>query len=288
MKLSVLIASRGRATQLMGVVAALDGLKEGNVEYCLRVDKDDHASIAAARSLEEAYPCKVIVGDRPKHLASTTNDLAAAATGDAFLIVGDDVFPLNLGWDGRIWRAMGACPQEVAWVRQPNDPDPVIPVITRKWYEAAGRIFVERFPFWFADTWLVEVLMFAYDGTLRALPVEFGGNRGKTQRLRDLEFWARIFQNAREERIEEAKRICAKLGIPFTTVNHERTLQGFLAADRNFIARCAAMEQQFGDPEPPSESYLALKAEEEGRNSARDFADRIAAEMKAQKTAVPA
>lgn len=289
MKLSVLIASRNRATQMTGVVAAMDGLRDGNVEYCLRVDRDDHASIAAARSLEETYPVKVVVGERPKILAATTNELARAATGDAFLVVGDDTFPLNVGWDGLIWKGMAQAEHGVAWVRQPNDPDPVIPVVTRRWFEAAGQIFVERFPFWFADTWLVEVLMYCYGHHgLCGLPAFFGGNRGKTQRLRDLEFWARVYQNARPERLAEARRIGEKLGIPWKPEKFEPIDRALEAADRSFIARCPAMEARFGDSDPPSEAYLAMKAEEEGKNSAKDFADRIAAEMKAQREEVAA
>jgi len=71
----------------------------------------------------------------------------------------------------------------------------------------------EAFPFWFTDTWLDEIALML--GRKAPVRVEWKpqGQRGKTTRMRDLAFWAWVFEAARPERIEDARKLAALAGI---------------------------------------------------------------------------
>lgn len=276
MKISVLLLSRNRPEQMTGVIAAMRALAVGEVEYLLRVDDDDNASIAAARNLEQAFGVRVFVGPRPKHLTAPMNEMAKEATGDFFLPAPDDLYPLAYGWDEMLKKGLEASGKPVSWIMSPTDSDPVFPFISRKWYEAAGnKLFVERFPFWFADTWLVETLMFVFgEPRLVGAPVFFGGKRGTTQRLRDLDFWAKVFIGGRSERMADAMNIAMKLGV-FDQAAVFRVKTHLDSGDADWLKHMAAIEAKFADPNPPSAEYIACKAEEEWRQRPQAFADQF-------------
>jgi hypothetical protein len=85
------------------------------------------------------------------------------------------------------------------------------PVITRRMRDRIGFFAPPWFPFWFHDTWLEE--MGAFVGWRRPLAARIVApeGRGATQNLRDLAFWAALFDATRPARTSLALRMIEEM-----------------------------------------------------------------------------
>lgn len=271
MHIAILIASRGRPEMLKTVVRSLDWLKSGNnhITYAIYHDERDPATAVAVDSLKPDVNIHAILGERPTSLGAPMNVLAASLPdADCFCVLADDVLPLSQHWDVGVQLLMMDYPV-VAW-HDINDPNhPTYPIIGRKWYEAAGSIYPELFPFWFNDTWLFQVYIMA-KGCDIICPRELmlGGNRGKTMGLRDFEVWADLFRVTRKEREDEAKAIADKMGLEFSVT--EAMTKAFDKYDTFLQKRKGLFEALLADgATPPAPGYEAMLERAKARIAAQ-------------------
>src|SRR5207245_7883120 len=87
-------------------------------------------------------------------------------------------------------------------------------VYSKGWVELTGQLYPTHFPFWFIDTWVDETYSFVTGNTIPIVSnLMLTGKRGKTRRLRDLQFWWQYFTALRPQREADAAAIRAKLQI---------------------------------------------------------------------------
>lgn len=255
--ISVLIPSRGRPEMLKMTVNALDHLaSEGNkITYCIAADVDDVATHLAANDLaRKAGNVNVITMDRPAGIGRMYNELARLNPADAYLPFADDVLPLVQDWDVKIAQGVAQYPL-LAWHDHFNGQFPSYPIISKAWYEAAGTIFPEYFPFWYNDTWINEIVTMVTGQRIPiATDMPLGGRRGKTTRLRDLGVWADFFRETRTERQDIAATIREKLQLPAPSVS-KMSLE-FEKYDLFMAANIDRFTAQFGDSSAPTPEYL--------------------------------
>lgn len=267
--------SRHRPAGLLSVLTSLDALATGSnlITYALLIDSDDDQTRMHVDlwRMNDMLPqnTHVIVGERDKTLNARANEVVGAFAADVYFCPPDDGYPLAQHWDAMFSGLSEQLPA-FAW-QEKNDPgNATFIAITERWRKATGRMFPEYFPFWFSDTWLLEVHLLAFAkplGIVNQLPM--GGKRGKTQGMRDLEFWFRFFAATRIERIAEAEAVAKEFGF---TVNVERERRQFMElleqADASQLQRVPQYEVAFGANEAPeTEQYLAAK------QRARDWLD---------------
>jgi tetratricopeptide (TPR) repeat protein len=112
-------------------------------------------------------------------------------------------------------------------------PDPIVggseqvtlPVQSARWINITGRMMTEFFPYWKEDTWLDHVAqMVQRKVRLDDVSVEPMSGKGKTQRLKNLPFWDRFFNNLMDERIKEAN-LLRKAIYPEDSPEYQKSLE---------------------------------------------------------------
>lgn len=268
MKITVPIASRGRPAGLLSVLTSMDALATGRNEivYPLILDDDDFVTLdhLSRWEADNLLPAGVVplIGKRDKTLNARMNEAMKAFPAEIYSVLPDDGFPLAQHWDEMytVLIRNHAMPS-FAWCEK-NDPEnATFIVLSDRWVSAVGG-FPEYFPFWFADTWILEVHALAFAKPIAVVnQLSMGGKRGKTQGMRDLEFWFKFFTQTRQERVGQAEKLARSYG--FTVdVRKERKeqLADFDRRDAWQLTQVARYETMFKAVEEPTEMYKQVKA----------------------------
>ncbi len=169
MKINVIVATRGRPQRAGGVVECARNLLSGlhDVQFIVAHDADDQESVDYFASFKGITPYPQ---PRPIGVGDVWNRAVRAFPAGMDLPMCDDEWIATPGWDGymvnALTRGIGDYMNSVklgvvAWF------DPVQPAIasffgmTAGWIEANGWVFDPRFPFWWGDSALAEVAVFA-------------------------------------------------------------------------------------------------------------------------------
>lgn len=257
--------------------------------FGIGVDEDDTRTQEAVRRIadEGKYQVALFVheGGRPKRWGACINFMARHPVMDCewYHVVNDDNYPLAFKWDQHCAAMRRAYPEHdlFAWCPEPSNLDPAtqLPLyaadylmVSRRWLDAAGEIFPERYPFWFMDFSLGQVHYLVTGRRIRSMrrcdnagPLQLLARKtGATKRFRDYEFWRDYFVALEPERIALARRICKALGIEGHITHKARALlweetRATLFDDPNMAGRIARLS----DPSPPDARYLEAKAEAE-------------------------
>lgn len=265
MRITIPIPSRNRPAGLLSVLTSLDALATGfnEITYILMIDSDDTETRECVSAWQDWFPknTHTIIGERDKTLNARMNEVIGAFPAEVYCVLPDDGFPLTQHWDS-LFQGLSTLPA-FAW-QEKNDPgNPTFIAISERWRQATGRMFTEHFPFWFADTWLAEVHALAFAKGLGIVnQLQMGGKRGKTQGMRDLEFWFRFFAATRVERIAEAEAVAKEFGF---TVDVRRERKEFIeameTADAKQLLNIAHYESKLGSHgEPETDLYVQTKA----------------------------
>jgi glycosyltransferase involved in cell wall biosynthesis len=237
------------------------------VEIIVGLDDDDKTSLDAYAALHEI--CRPIISERHRTLGQLCNALAEKATGQYLFFLGDDYVLKQEDWPQRILDAAKKLPNDIGvlYPRCAYHPRFAnLPIISRKHYEALGYFMSPTFPFWFIDTGHDEI------GELLDAKIEVDldtvlpDGKGNTHGLRDIEFWARVFEATRIRRVTEAAKL-AEIAYP-----EEAALKACLGA---FEAKCRWLAEKVihlrspafvkqwesRSDDPPSPRYLEAKAE---------------------------
>lgn len=249
-----------RASASIEIARALETGKH-QVEYLIAADKDDQATISYF--YDHQPKVALSVDSRSPYIGSLWNRLAGISRADAFVCLGDDNFITTQHWDDGVAQL---CPVGsvgvFAWNDLASPNQPTNPIISRDWYQLAGRIYPEYFPFWFVDTWLAEVWSFCSGEPIQIVPqLVLTGKKGLTKRLRDLPFWWTVYSNLRTERIKEAVRIRASMGHePLDVEILAHIIRQWERHDYIGMERAKDLETKMAEPGEPGNEYLIAKA----------------------------
>jgi hypothetical protein len=241
------------------------------VEVLLGVDDDDRETIAWAGHRTDVT---AVVAPRPDTLGGVTNALAAAAKGDLLLGLADDMEILMPRWDlelaGAAARVSPHGEPFAFYLDDPTHPGfPSVWGVNRSWISICGFACAPWFPYWWGDTWIMEVGMAS--GRLFPIPVRTGQieGRGTTTGIRDVAWWAAFFEQTRPLRMQMADAIAAAA---HPSAVHQR-LKGVLPqvaeqfarmqADLQANNRAAELEASFSAGGGASERYLRARTEAE-------------------------
>lgn len=263
MKVTVCIASRGRAAALIGVVMASHRLKSGDhpVNYIIGMDDDDPQAPIVQDLLQGAAPVEFSIGPNPPtrgHIENRMLKKAIDGGSDVVTFLTDRTFVVTTHWDAVIARASMSVPQRIFWWSCPEDPGCVIPIIPRQYAEVIDCRWDELVhPYWYSDTYQQEIDMMIHAGPSLKVNAWYSGTRSITNNGRDFKFWLDVFIAMRPKRRAQARAIAEHLGIPLPDQTQVETY--FAEYDAAMAERCDSFEEKFGDKRPPSPQYVAAK-----------------------------
>lgn len=260
MKLLIIMASRNNPTGLLATISSLIGLSSRKHDIIIKVgiDDDDTASLAYIPAIKNIYSSvQFIIVERKPTLGAIINELAKNENADVYIPLTDRMVVLTPDWDNIIGHASMHFFNHVLWWTMPEGT--IMPIITRKWYEAYEQIFTEYFPFWFDDTWLAEVNCFVHGTAGYALPVSMWRKPGGvTKRCHDMRFWMDYFIEKRAERLIQAQKVTEFFGLKdLPTENMIQANSEMQKRDSFWNYKWRDMEKEFGDSSPRDETYLA-------------------------------
>ena len=195
------------------------------------------------------------IEDREDSLGAKYNRCQKAHEAELYVLGCDDTVISTKGWDEHLLNASRVHEDGIAVVYFGNIPGVFQPgiAVSHKLVEKMGYFMVPHFPFWWHDTWAHEIGVMIeriVKTDVDMIPIgEIKSSRG----VREIQFWAKLFDDLRPERRRIAERIIAER-LDRQTDQLERSnlcLRDFENAKR--------LESEFGFDAPENERYLRLK-----------------------------
>jgi glycosyltransferase involved in cell wall biosynthesis len=153
--ISILCPTRNRPANVERLIQSIYNTAPAPAfEILFYVDDDDNPYEV---QIEHDDRVQFVRGPRLVH-SDYWNTLAAVATGDLLMMMGDDVVFKTVGWSGMVEDAFLAVPDHVLLVFG-DDLGPArgrfatLPIVHRTWYETVGRFAGPGFSADYADTW---------------------------------------------------------------------------------------------------------------------------------------
>ena len=259
MKIAVLVYSRYRPKQLTTLLSVLEGTcsDQNEVRYYVTYCPGDQETIDAISQLSYVIGIprendNVMLGEAINTALSNIHDTFDP---DYYTPMADDVIPCAPHWDKMLERMDTNQYPVCAW-NELNDPENTAYIsFSRKYYKAIAPYAVPSyFPFWFIDTWQREVYHLAFGpGFPLCNSLVLAGRRGKTQGLRNVEFWFRYFAKLRPMRIEQARNLATHFDIPVPDMTE--VIMELEKGDQSQIERCPHYEKLFGSTADIQEPY---------------------------------
>lgn len=267
MTVSICIASRGRSELLVKCVQ--DTLAKAecvDTRIVVALDSDDPWD--AAEQLPEGVV--VSVAEREDSLGAKYNRCAAMHPASVYVLWSDDVKFVDKGWDTKLNQAEQSLPDSLGVIyfgSLPNVFQPGI-AVTHRFMDAMGFFCTPYFPYWWHDTWIDEI------GNLSGRIVHsdikvaiLQDLKGKSRGVRDVEFWAKFFDETRHMRVEVAEKILAE-SVDYEwrkeQLKHQMPNVIKFLEHRNSLLRdplqAKRVEAHFSFDAPADERYLRIKA----------------------------
>lgn len=236
------------------------------MDYVICYDGDDEPTLDVILDLDKRLGSKgavgTIKGDRPLSLGELHNAMAASCNPKStFMLWSDRLVSAAVGWDHAIAQAVMQLPHRVIWLDSVH-LEGACQFILPPMYRAAlpSAPCPALFPFWFEDSHVEEVDAFVHGFPRVSLGKLCAGPRTeRTNRMRDLPFWIDLYMALMPDRIAEAEKTAAKLGIaPRKDLPALRA--HFDARMLDMRRRAGKLTEQYGDLSEPDDSYLQAKA----------------------------
>jgi hypothetical protein len=278
-RIALLLPSRRRPQSLRRAIDSIGATaaRPADVVAVVGVDDDDDETLELAECFRPPVPVLWSRGPREITLGRLWNRLAAADHGcDVLAMSCDDYAMETPGWDDNYRQAAAIMPSGygTAWPTDAlvGDPDYcTAPVITRRMMDRMGFFVPPWFPFWFHDTWLEEMGAYVACRLPLASRIVAPDGRGDTQNMRDVAFWAQLFDATRGMRVRLATEMIDEMyaGYQQLQVSLKFSMRGlamFYArrnaalVDPGFAAAQEAGQVARGEP---GERYVAARREAE-------------------------
>lgn len=266
--ISVCIASRGRAALLRQTLTILcNGMALADTRIVVAVDTDDPNSLIVP---PEGFAPRFVwsIADREDSLGEKYNRAQRAVSADLYVLWADDMVMPDKGWDARLAEAAAHQCGIVLFGKIPGVFQPGI-AMTQKFIDAQGFFNVPYFPFWWGETWPMEIATMAGCATHAEVRVELlQETKGASRGVREILFWAELFDRLRPARVEVARRMIQTYS-PDEQALLLRILPHVEAhwLQSNSILRSPTdaerLEAHYSYDAPADERYLRLKAKAE-------------------------
>lgn len=240
MKITTIIATRGRPTKALAAIEALKVTASwaNQLEVVVACDDDDPAD--TADFFRDVGGVTVDCGPRPAGVGECWNRVAGKVKDGLILVLPDDGIVMTPRWDQKAveffgqhrWPhpdiAIGAL-QDTA---SPNQH--TLFMLRPGWVKRCGLLDT-RYPFWFADTALAETYSFISGHHMPFLPIVVAmPSDSFNPRLRDMGLWWSLFASSRQERLHLAQSVRWELDLPnpgnladILAAHQARDLQGY-------------------------------------------------------------
>jgi hypothetical protein len=251
-EISILLATRGRPELLAQSIAALKATtaQKDKTVLWVYVDEDDEVTRKAIDSGSMPDPGLKVnwhVGPRTPGLGETHQAMwnASGRASEAYMISSDKARFDTPEWDNAIRAKLNEYPDGVLlmFAHDPNTADQATyPILGWGWLKTLGYFFPGYFPYWFDDKWCDEIGRMA--GRYFKLPIVISpiAGRGRTQRMRGMQFWVRFFQVTLCERKEAATNLI-KAMFPTDEAARAQALKGM----EQFAATLVKQEEEYSD-----------------------------------------
>ena len=265
MKLTAIIATRGRPAKALAAIEALQLTASGqhDLEIVVACDDDDPADTAG---FFQAYgaPVRVDVAPRPAGVGECWNRVASTVDADLMLLMGDDAVITTPLWDQVIVEFFDRYPwphPEIAVAALHDAASPgeaTLFVMRPSWARHCGLLDT-RFVFWFSDTALAETYAFISGQQIPFVDVAVASpGHGFNPRMRDMKLWWALFAATRAERLRTAADVRSRLGIP-TPANLDALREIFELRDARSCRDSLTIVQAMHNRREPDENYLAAR-----------------------------
>jgi hypothetical protein len=249
MKIVVIIPSRTAPFKLQEMLQEARRLESGkhDVRYVVGIDDDDQNTLAMGTMLRLQSPqYRYRVFKRMSSLGQMSNIIAGENPSDCYCSLGNDAEIMTHDWDEAIHKAWSVRPDGVFWWKGCE-----CPIVSDRWFKAAGYLYTDYFPFWWDDNWLIQLWAMASDGPQLFIEAALADKPLGTLRMRDLLFWTRFYGAMKPERQREAARIAIALGWPVGSLEDETG-----DVKDHFWKMIESVEKGQGEKEPPTPEYL--------------------------------
>jgi hypothetical protein len=211
LKLTVNMMTRGRPKTIAETVRrTLPNIVRADTTFMLLVDDDDQPTIDELQQFADHPNILISVKPREDSRGEKYDRALTEAPADVYLPSCDYAPIMTRGFDQHILDAAAVFPDGigVVYTEMCNASFPAYQGLTAKLVEKIGYIYPPWFPFWFVDHWIDDLAKLI--DRISYAPVVVDGNSlkpNKTIGLRDLEFWAWMFDAGRLVRRKQAHDI---------------------------------------------------------------------------------
>lgn len=220
----------------------IDRSRLPDTRFVVGID-DDEVGLYANSRLRDHKQVIWSIKPREDSLGAKFNRCAAAAPDADWYIMGvDDLAIQTITWDVYVSELGEHYPDGLGVVnfgRQWNEPAlPAFQMSSKKFIEMNGFFMAPYFPFWWHDTWNLEMAQFTGRDCYLDIEVRYPQKEPMTPR-RDISFWALFFDLTRTLRIEKAKEILkASDSPPYLKYKLFSTMGQMAEMAENRNARC--------------------------------------------------
>lgn len=278
LKVSVCIATRGRPELLANTVAmTLSNSVMESTRIVVGFDEDDPALSTAISALASHDKLIACVEAREDSLGEKYNRCQREEPADLYVVCTDDAAITTPGWDRILSEAAKQFPDGIGVINfgsmQVESSLPAMYAITQKFVDKTGFFQVPYFPFWWHDTWTMEIATMINRRWLAQVDVEYPDmdTATKTRCCRDIRFWQMFFDATRGLRQDAARSII--LSDEFQTwggYSKDDLLSQFSIWGKDFFERgvrlrdpavAEKLEQTVSFDAPGDERYTRIMAE---------------------------
>ena len=276
MKLSLIIASRGRPVELLRTIAETDAniARPQDTVISVALDDDDASNPVQVPTTR----CKLVwnVSQREDSLGAKYNRAARFAPASAYVLGADDNVFKTRGWDDLIREQYAAFNASFGFVYfgRLDGALPTNMALPHRLIERQGFLFPEDWPVWFYDTWVDEIAHTCGRILWANVEVEEIGGRGKSRGVRDVAFWATLFDALRPERMTLGRELSREHNPDWFArqLDQRSEVMELYLASRVVKLRDPATAMQFEKrmsfDAPNDERYQRIKAKAQGKLSA--------------------
>lgn len=274
MQLSLLIASRGRPVELLRTITETDALVAHPETTTISVALDwDDAAMEGIKPPETRSKLVWDMGEREDSLGAKYNRCATNAPAEIYALGADDNVFVTKEWDARLRETMAEFNNAVGFVYfgRLDGSLPTNMALPHKLRDLqSGALFPTYWPVWFHDTWIDEIAHLCGRILWANVNVEEIGGRGMSRGVRDVAFWAMLFDVLRPCRLHVADLLSKELNLPWyqRQLEQRRDILGMFFASRMARLRdpqqAHLFEKRMSFDAPEDERYKRIKGQAEG------------------------
>jgi hypothetical protein len=265
-KIGVILATRGKPRQALGVIEAMRLMASGQNEVQFRIacDFDDLEDTIGFFMRDNPAPyVSVFPWHRPAGVGACWNRIVPTAPDDLLLTMTDDALIATPNWDQIMVDTFASHPWAhpelaIACLNDTANPGQATLFAFRpSWFRHCG-LFDERFAFWFSDSAIAETYSFLTGEMIPMLNVTAVLKPGVfNPRLREMRLWWQLYAATRIERMQIAAKVRADLGL-LEPANLYGLVSEWLARDLRGLPQSEAIAAAL-PPREPDDAYLAAR-----------------------------